>query len=155
MHVTCRAYQFLCLQLVFNILILKNSLSIVVVSYKKLSQFVKYFSFTSLFDGKILDKSYSLKYFYKRIAFLLLLNSKVLAQILKITQIKKVLFKPQCCLFYQVFCIITTINLFLKSTVELCVIITVLISVILVFNTIFVIFKVITIYYLVFFALLS
>ena len=114
MHVTCRAYQFLCLQLVCYISILKNSLSIVVVSYKKLSQFVKYFSFTSLFDGKILDKSYSLKYFYKRIAFLLLLNAKVLAQILKITQIKKVLFKPQCCLFYQVFCVITAINLFLN-----------------------------------------
>ena len=67
MHVTCRAYQFLCLQLVFNISILKNSLSIVVVSYKKLSQFVKYFSFTSLFDGKILDKSYNLKNFYNSV----------------------------------------------------------------------------------------
>ena len=89
MHVTCRAYQFLCLQLVFNISILKNSLRVVVVSYKKLSQFVKYFSFTSLFDGKMLDKSYSLKYFYKRIAFLLLFNAKVHGQTLKITQIKK------------------------------------------------------------------
>ena len=42
-RLTCRAYRFLCLQLVFNISILKNSLSIVVVSYKKLSQFVKNF----------------------------------------------------------------------------------------------------------------
>ena len=103
MHVTFRAYQFLCLQLVFNISILKNSLSIVVFSYKKLSQFVKNFSFTSLFDGKMLDKSYNLKYFYKRIAFLLLFNAKVYAQTLKIKQIKNFLFKPQCCLFYQVF----------------------------------------------------
>ena len=67
MHVTCRAYQFLCLQLVCYISILNNSLSIVVVSYKKLSQFVKYFSFTSSFDGKILDKSYNLKNFYNSV----------------------------------------------------------------------------------------
>ena len=67
MHVTCRAYRFLCLQLVCYISILKNSLSIVVVSYEKLSQFVKYFSFTSSFDGKILDKSYNLKNFYNSV----------------------------------------------------------------------------------------
>ena len=103
MHVTCRAYQFLCFQLVCYIFILKNSVSIVVVSYKKLSQFVKYFSFTSLFVGKMLDKSYNLKYFYKRIAFLLLFNAKVHAQILKITQIKKVLFNHSVVYFTKFF----------------------------------------------------
>ena len=50
--------------------------------------------------------------------------------------------------FTKFFCIIIAINLFLKSTVELCVIITVLLlPVILVFNTTFVIFD----YFLVFF----
>ena len=82
--------------------------------------------------------------------FLLLLKTKIHAQTLKNTQIViEVLFNPQCCLFYQVFSIITAINLFLKSIVELCVIITVLLlSIIFVFNTIFVIFD----YFLVFFA---
>ena len=49
----------------------------------------KNFSFISSFDGTILDKSYNLKYFYKRIVFFLLFNAKVHAEILKITQIKK------------------------------------------------------------------
>ena len=53
--------------------------------------------------------------------FLLLFKKKFMTNLEKYTDHNEKFYlkQPQCCLFYQVFCIITAINLFLKSTVEL------------------------------------
>ena len=116
---------------------------------KKLSQFVKNFSFISSFYGKILDKSYNLKNFYNSV-FLAFESKSLCTNLKKYTnRHKKFYLSHSVVYFTKFFCIITAINLFLKSTVKLCVIFTVLLFVIFVFNTIFDNFD----YFLVFFLL--
>ena len=141
----------------FHLKKILSTLRTVVFSYKKIyHNLLKNFllsSFISSFDGEMLDTSYNLKNFYNSV-FIAFLSKSSYTKLEKYTDRHEKLYLNHSVVYFTkfFFCIITAINLFLKSTVELCVIITVLLSVILVFNTIFVIFKLITISFLVFFA---
>ena len=100
------------------------------------------------------------KNFYKRVVFLLLLKTKVHANLKKYIDRHEVLFKTTTVLSILPSFLYQYSNKPISQvncstlTFLLCVVITVLLSVILVFNTIFIIFKVIpvTIYFFLFFA---
>ena len=69
----------------------------------------------------MLDKTYNLENFLKKNSVFIAFECKSSCTNLENYTDRHERFyvkQPQCCLVHQVFCIMTTINLFLKSTVE-------------------------------------